>query len=203
MSTGFENGSDDFDAFTFEDVDPDRPGSGGGGFLPEGGYKFVVTEVTVKNERGSTRIECEVVAAKDPALVGRKHVEYLNWPDGQHSPEYNRIKKEQLLAWCYAGKTTNPKEVAEYKQARKGFEPRWLEGIVGRPVLAYVKLEKYTAASGEGKTSCKCEGRVWAMDNPKGKGIPGWSGDDRPAAGPSNPVPTTPTEPANQFDGLV
>lgn len=203
MSDGTQgfDGNDNFDAFSFEDVDPDRPGSGGG-FLPEGGYCFCITGVTVKNERGSTQIECEVLAAKDANLVGRKHTEYLHWPDGAHSPEYDRIKKEQLLAWCYAAKTTSADEVKQRQQARQGFDAKWLEAMLGRSVLAYVKLEKYTAASGDEKTSCKCEGRVWALDNPKGKGIPGWTGGG-PAAGPTSPVPTTPTAPVNQFDGLV
>ena len=203
VGQGFEEANDAFDAFTFDDVDPDRPGSGGGGgYLPEGGYHFMVTAVTVKNERGSTQIECEVLAAKDPALVGRKHVEYLNWPDDNHSVDYNRVKKEQLLAWCYAGKTTSPKEVEDRKQARQGFLPQWLEGILGRQVLGYVKLDKYTGADGSEKTSCKCEGRVWALDNPKGKGIPIAGGS---APGPAAATVTQAQPPAGDamFDGLV
>jgi len=200
VGQGFEEANDDFDAFTFNDVDPDRPGGGGGGgYLPEGGYHFMVTEVTVKNERGSTQIECEILAAKDPALVGRRHTEYLKWPDGKHSVEYNRIKKEQLLAWCYAAKTTSADEVKARQQARQGFESKWLEAMLGREVLGYMKLEKY----GEGKTWCKCEGRVWAMDNPKGKGIPGWAGDVAP--GPAAVTVTQAQPPAGDamFDGLV
>ncbi len=202
-------GPDNFDSFGFDDVDPDAPGSfGSGGRLPEGGYRFAITEVIVKNEKGSTQIECEVLAAKDEKLVGRKHHEYLSWPDGEHGEVYNRIKKEQLLAWCYAAKTTSAEEIKARQQAQQGFNPAWLEAMVGREVLGFVKVEDYTDASGNDKTSAKCEGRVWSLDNPKGKGIPGWVAS--PAAGPGSsaaaqvsPAPTTTTPVADPFAGLV
>jgi hypothetical protein len=210
MSQGFDTGTAGFDAFDFDDVDPDRPGSGGGGMLPEGGYRFVVTEVTPKNDRGSTQIECEVLAAKDTNLIGRKHVEYLNWPDSEHSPEYNRIKKEQLLAWCYATKTTSAEEIKQRQQARQGFDPNWLNAMVGRQCLGYVKVENYQDKAGNDKTSAKCDGRVWALDNPKGKGIPGWvapGGFALPPPSPHGQVSTSHGQPSTQsggvFDGLV
>ena len=180
MSSGTEV---PFDAFAMDDVDADRPGSGGGGQLPEGGYKFVVTEVVVQNERGSTQIECEVLDAKDVALVGRKHVEYLKWPKAEYSEVGNRIAKEQLLAWCYAAKTTSAEEIKARQQARQGFDSGWLEAMVGRQLLGYVKHDTYQDAAGNDKQSAKCEGRVWALDNPKGKGIPGWIPTATPAAG--------------------
>jgi len=209
MSTG----QDSFDVgpngmmdggFGFDDVDPDAPGSRGGGRLPEGGYKFAITEVIVQNDKGSTEIECEVLAAKDSNLVGRKHKEYLSWPDGQHSADYNRIKKEQLLAWCYAAKTTSPEEIKARQQARQGFSTAWLEAMVGRQVLGFVKEDTYTSNSGSEKTSAKCEGRVWAIDNPKGKGIPGWIDTGKPAGGNgtggngTGGQAATPTQPATQ-----
>lgn len=208
--------SDTFDGgFGFDDVDPDRPGSGGGSKLPEAGYGFSITEVIIKNDRGSTQIECEVLAAKDASLVGRKHVEYLSWPDSAHSAEYNRIKKEQLLAWCYAAKTTSTEEIKARQQARQGFDAGWLEAMVGRHVLGFVKQDTYTDASGNEKTTAKCEGRVWAVDSPKGKGIPGWQGPVTPGGpgtpGPANlnsglaaPSPTSAHSPATDpFDGLL
>jgi len=198
------------DDFSFDDVDPDAPGSfGGGGKLPEGGYRFSIVEVIVKNEKDSTQIECEVICAKDAALVGRKHYEYLAWPDGEHSPEYNRIKKEQLLAWCYAAKTTSPEEIKARQQARQGFSPTWLKAMVGRQVLGFIKQDAYTNAAGDEKTSAKCEGRVWAVDNPKGRGLPGYEGPASPAS-PKAPTPTAPLaapvpqQPtADPFAGLV
>lgn len=205
MSQGYDETG--FDAFSMDDVDPDRPGSGGGGMLPEGGYCVLITEVAVKNERGSTQIECEVVAAKDDALVGRKYIEYLKWPKPEYSEVGNRIAKEQLLAWCYATQTTSPEEIKQRQQARQGFSPAWLESMVGRKCLIVVKHESYKNASGDDKESAKVEGRVWSLDNPKAKGIPGWTG--APAAGsgfggaatpPVNPVEPPATE---AFDGLV
>lgn len=220
MSTGFEDAVP-FDAFEMDDVDAEAPGSrGGGGFLPEGGYKFLITEVIVQNERGSTKIECEVLEAKDTGLVGHKYSEFLNWPSQDMSADANRIRKEQLLAWCYAAKTTSAEEIKARQQARKGFDSTWLEGMVGRSVLGFVKAEKaYTDKSGNEKTPLRISGRVWALDNPKGKGIPGWIGVASPAAGQGNvaagsaaatgPAATNrpleqPSIPANDpFGGLV
>lgn len=211
MSQGFDQSQNvPFDAFTMDDVDADRPGSGGGARLPEGGYKFLVTEVTVQNDRGSTQIECEVLDAKDAALIGRKHIEYLKWPKAEYSEAGNRIAKEQLLAWCYAAKTTSPEEIKARQQARQGFNPAWLEAMVGRQLLGFVKVESYQDAAGADKSSAKCEGRVWALDNPKGRGIPGWIAT--PAADPANAAAVAPvsapvapqSEPvADPFGGLV
>jgi len=191
---------DSFDSFGFDDVDPDAPGSRGGRErLPEGGYLFAITDVIVQNEKGSTQIECEVLFAKDGNLVGRKHIEYLSWPDAQHGADYNRIKKEQLLAWCYAAKTTSPEEIKARQQARQGFNPAWLEAMVGRQVLGFVKVDAYTGNDGNEKTSAKCEGRVWALDNPKGKGIPGWIDTGKtPAAGNGTAAHTAATPAAVQ-----
>jgi len=190
-----------FDVFTMDDVDADRPGSGGGGRLPEGGYKLLITEMVVQNERGSTQIECEVLDAKDENLIGRKHVEWLKWPKAEYSEVGNRIAKEQLLAWCYAAKTTNADEIKARQAARQGFDTAWLESMLGRPVLGVVKHEAYVDAAGADKTSAKIEGRVWAVDNPKGRGIPGWVGVDTPQA-PGSPAATSPSA-ADPFAGLV
>ena len=203
-SDNFEN----FDAFEMDDVDPDRPGSfGGKEMLPEGGYCIMVTAVVVQNEKGSTQIECEVLHAKDAALIGRTHTEYLNWPDGDHTADYNRIKKEQLLAWCYAAKTTSAEEVKQLQQARKGFNPDWLNAMVGRKCLIFVKIDKWVDKNtGADKTAAKVEGRVWAMDNPKGKGIPGWIGSDpntQRRVIPSDPPSPPAATPDNAFEGLV
>ncbi len=204
--------SQPFDAFEMDDLDPDRPGSGGGGRLPEGGYKFQVTEVILQNEKGSTQVECEVIEAKDKNLIGRKRVEYLRWPKPEYSNVGNRIAKEQLLAWCYACKTTSPEEVKARQRARQGFDTRWLEAMVGRQLLGYVKLEEYADASGTAKTSAKCEGRVWAIDDPKHKEIPGWipapaaaqAGTPVAAVPPTTaPQPASPQPAANPFAGLV
>jgi len=190
---------DSFDSFGFDDVDPDAPGSRGGRErLPEGGYLFAITDVIVQNEKRSTQIECEVLFAKDGNLVGRKHVEYLPWPDSQHGQDYNRIKKEQLLAWCYAAKTTSPEEIKARQQARQGFNPAWLEAMVGRQVLGFVKVDTYTGNDGNEKTSAKCEGRVWALDNPKGKGIPGWVDTGKTSAAGSGATTTAATSAASQ-----
>lgn len=218
MSTDFQPDAP-FDAFGFDDIDPDAPGSRGGGMLPEGGYCVQITEVIVQNERGSTQIECEVVNAKDGSLLGRKHTEYQSWPDGQHAETYNRIKKEQLLAWCYAAKTTNAEEIKARQQARQGFNVGWLDAMLGRKVLVFIKHDSYVDASGNDKTTAKVEGRVWALDNPKGKGIPGCIAT-APAAGNGNgsnakqsqqtaapehqTAPQQPTPPAaDPFGGLL
>lgn len=174
-----------FDPFTMDDVDPDRPGASGGGQLPEGGYRVIVTEVIVQNKRNSTEVKCEVVVAKDSNLVGKSHDEYLKWPKAEYTETGNRIAKEQLLAWCYAAKTTNADEIRARQEARQGFDPAWLEAMVGREVLIYVKHDQYFDQAGNERTSSKAEGRVWAIDNPKGKGIPGYAGPATPAAGPA------------------
>ena len=200
-------GSNSFDSFDFDDVNPDSPGSfGPGSRLPEGGYKLAITEVIVQNNKGLTQIECEVVQAKDDKLIGRNHIEFLSWPAAGNSEVRNRICKEHLLAWCYAAKTTNAEEIKARQQARQGFNPGWLEAMIGREVLGFVRVEKYTAKDGSDKTSAKCEGRVWALDNPKGKGIPGWTGSAIDPV-PNSPTPTSPpqTQPpaVDQFAGLV
>jgi len=181
MSFGQDAPFDDGSGFAMDDVDADKPGSGGGGGLPEGGYCVGITEVVLQNERGSTEVKCEVVAAKDQGLLGRTHTEYLKWPQPSYSDIGNRIAKEQLLAWCYAAKTTNPTEIKARQQARQGFSPAWLEAMVGKFVLIFVKPDSYTDANGNEKHPMKVDGRVWAIDNPKGKGIPGWV--DVPPAG--------------------
>ena len=177
MSMGFDPTTDapfdDGSGFAMDDIDPDKPGSGGGK-LPEGSYCVCITEVVLKNERGSTEVKCEVVAAKDQNLLGRTHTEYLRWPKADGSDVGNRIAKEQLIAWCYAAKTTSPAEIKARQQARQGFDPAWLEAMVGRFALVIVKYDPYTDASGVEKAPAKIDGRVWAVDNPKGKGIPGW-----------------------------
>ncbi len=170
MSTDMQNENFEDYGFDFDDVDPDKPGSGGGGAkLPEGGYCLLVTAVVVQNDKGRTEIDAEVLVAKDAALVGRTHKEYLNWPQPGYSDDGKRISKENLLAWCYAAETTTAEEVKRLQQERKGFNPAWLEKMVGKRVLAFVKSDEY-----EGKPQAKIEGRVWAMTNPKGERIPGY-----------------------------
>jgi hypothetical protein len=176
---------DDGSGFSMDDIDPDKPGSGGGQ-LPEGSYCIGITEVVLKNDKGSTEVKCEVVAAKDQNMIGRTHTEYLRWPKADGSDVGNRIAKEQLLAWCYAAKTTSPEEIKARQQARQGFSAAWLEAMVGRYVLVVVKYDPYTDANGVAKNPSKIDGRVWAIDNPKGKGIPGWvdvAGQQAAAAG--------------------
>jgi hypothetical protein len=211
MSQGFDQ-SQSFDAFAMDDVDADAPGSrGGGGKLPEGGYKFMVTEVTVQDEKGRTVIECEVLEAKDAALIGRKHWERLYWPSAENNETRNRICKEQLLAWCYACKTTSAEEIKARQQANLCFNSAWLEAMVGRQCLGFVKHGSYQGADGSDQTSAKCEGRVWALDNPKGKGIPGWIAPAAGSGGQSAAAPATQVPPIEQsaspaadpFGGLV
>lgn len=206
-----------FDAFGFDDIDPDKPGTGGGGQLPKGGYRVTITEVNLQNDRGSTEVKCEVVAADDATLIGHNHTEYLKWPKAEYSEVGNRIAKEQLLAWCYAAKTTSPDVIRARQQARQGFDSSWLNAMVGRSVLIYVKPEEYEdKQTGAKKTSTKVDGRVWALDNPKGKGIPGWiappvaSPTGTPVAAPTTQATTAPppqqqqqTAAADPFAGLV
>ncbi|HUT88023.1 MAG TPA: hypothetical protein VMY37_00875 [Thermoguttaceae bacterium] len=191
-----------FDVFTMDDVDADQVGTGGGSRLPEGGYLVAVTEVVVQDKRGDTQVECEVMEAKDENLIGRKHREYLKWPKVHYQETGNRIAKEQLLAWCYAAKTTNAEEIKARQAARQGFDPAWLERMLGYHVLVKVEHESYKdKVTGEPKTSAKIEARVWAVDDPKGKGIPGWV-DAGPPSAPTDPA--TPSAPAsNPFAGLV
>jgi len=164
----------EYDAFEMDDVDPDAPGIGSGAKLPEGGFCATITEVILQNKRLSTEVKCEVVNAADANLLGRTHTEFLSWPSGEYSDIRNRICKEQLLAWCYAAKTTAPEEIRARQQARQGFDTKWLDTMVGRQVLMVIKHDSYQDASGNQKMSAKAEGRVWSLDNPKGKGIPGW-----------------------------
>lgn len=204
MSTDFAMGAEvPFDPFTMDDIDPDRPGSVGGGRLPEGGYRFAITEIIVKNERGSTQIECEVVDAKNQNLIGRKHTEYQGWPDAEHSAEFNKIKKEQLLAWCYAAKTTSPEEIRQRQAAKQGFDIHWLESMLGRQVLAFVKIDKWKGSDGEEKAAAKIDGRVWAIDNPKGKDIPGYAAASIPPAPTTAAQKPPPLQTKNEFEGLV
>ena len=205
MSSDFS--TEKYDAFTMDDVDPDAPGSGSGAKLPEGGYCVTITEVILQNKRSSTEIKCEVVNAADANLLGRSHTEFLSWPHGNYSEVRERICKEQLLAWCYAAKTTSPDEIRARKQARQGFDPAWLDAMVGRRVLMVVKHDSYQDASGNAKTSAKAEGRVWSLDNPKGKGIPGWADAGQSiTAAPQSPQqqPQQPQPPVDEaFSGLV
>ena len=164
----------EYDAFEMDDIDPDAPCSGSGAKLPEGGFCFTITEVILQNKRSSTEIKCEVVNAADENLLGRTHTEFLSWPNSEYSDIRNRICKEQLLAWCYAAKTTSPEEIRARQQARQGFDTKWLDSIIGRQVLAVIKHDSYQDDAGNQKTSAKVEGRVWSRDNSKGKGIPGW-----------------------------
>ena len=212
MSMGFDPTQAPFDdgsGFAMDDIDPNKPGSGGGGGqLPEGGYCIVITEVVIQNERGSTEVKYEVLAAKDENLVGRTQTEYLKWPKSEYTEVGNRIAKEQLLAWCYAAKTTNPDEIRARQQARQGFSSAWLEAMVGRHALVFIKQESYKSNDGSAKTSSKVDGRVWALDNPKGKGIPGWI--DVPPAGQQQTQqpaaahqPSTAAAAVDPFAGLV
>lgn len=211
MSMGFDPTQDapfdDGSGFAMDDIDPDKPGSGGGGKLPEGSYCVGITEVNLKNERGSTEVKCEVVAAKDQNLLGHSHTEYLKWPKPTYTENGNRISKEQLIAWCYAAKTTSPEEIKARQQARQGFNPAWLETMVGKFVLIVVKHDAYKDEAGNDKSSAKVDGRVWAVDNPKGKGIPGWvdvSGQRQPAAAQQTAQQSQQQQAASDpFAGLV
>ena len=204
---------DNFDAFSFDDIDPDKPGSGGGGGLPEGSYCFAITEITPKTDDHDPKVTVEVAAAEDTNLVGRTATEYLGWPRSDLGEVANRIRKEQLLAWCYAAKTTSPEIIKARQQARQGFDAAWLEAMVGKYVLAVVKKEKAYAdkTTGEmkGGVYTKIDGRVWALDNPKGKGIPGWVDTGATATAPAatTPLPQQPPQepPAgpDTFAGLV
>lgn len=190
-----------FEDFLMDDVDPDRPGSGVGQ-LPEGGYRVTITDVIVQNDRGSTEVKCEVTHAKDENLIGRQHTEYLRWPKPEYSDTGNRIAKEQLLAWCYAAKTTSADEIKARQAARQGFNSAWLDAMIGRSVLIVIKHDAYQDAAGNSKTSAKAEGRVWAVDDPKRKDIPGWRGPTAPAASPaSQPQPVAAA--ADPFAHLV
>jgi len=208
----FDPNAASFDPFDFNDVDPDKPGSGGGGQLPVGGYRVMITQVIVRNERGSAEVKCEVMAAKDESLVGRQHTEYLKWPKSEYTETGNRIAKEQLLAWCYAAKTTSAEEIRARQKARQGFDAGWLVAMVGHEVLIVIKEDSYTDAAGNAKTSAKAEGRVWSVDNPKGKGIPGWEsapgttspgGDVGAAAAAPQQTAAPATPAADPFAGLV
>lgn len=204
---------DDGSGFAMDDVDADKVGSGGAGQLPEGGYCVGIREVVLQNERGSTEVKLEVVAAKDQELIGRTHTEYLSWPSGEYSDVRNRICKEHLLGWCYAAKTTSPEEIKARQQARQGFDPGWLNAMVGKFALVFVKPDSYEK-DGTKKTVMKIEGRVWAIDNPKGKGIPGWvdvSGQSQQPATTQSPASQQAQQPQQQppandadpFAGLV
>jgi len=202
---------DDGSGFPMDDIDPDKPGSGGGGGgLPEGDYCVSITEVIAKNEKSSTVVKLEVVQAADASLVGRPHTEYLGWPSTEYAEVANRIRKEDLLAWCYAAKTVTPEIIRARQQARKGFDVAWLEAMVGRYVIVTVKPAKpYTdSATGEQKAGFrKIEGHVWSLDNPKAKGKPGWV--DVPPAGQQTQQPAAAHQPStasatvDPFAGLV
>ena len=157
---------DSFDSFGFDDVDPDAPGSRGGRErLPEGGYLFAITDVIVQNEKGSTQIECEVLFAKDGNLVGRKHVEYLPWPDSRHGQDYNRIKKILLRG------ATRPKPLR--REIRRGSRPVGVQSGVarsdGRPAGPGIRqVDTYTGNDGNEKTSASAR-VVSALDNPRAK----------------------------------
>ena len=202
MSSDFA--TTEYDAFTMDDVDPDAPGSGSGAKLPEGGYCATITEVIVQNKRSSTEIKCEVVNAADASLLGRSHTEFLSWPSGDYSEIRNRICKEQLLAWCYAAKTTSPDEIRARQQTRQGFDTAWLDAMVGRQVLMVIKHSSYEDKNGDQKTSAKAEGRVWSLDNPRGKGIPGWVDAGQPTTAAPQPQQQLQQPPADDaFSGLV
>jgi len=188
-----------YDPFAMDDVDADAVGSGGFSPLPEGGYKVRITEVIVQNDRGSTEMKCEVLDAIDQTMLARSHTEYLSWPSREYSEVRNRIVKEHLLAWCYAAKTTSPDEIKARQQRREGFDAGWLEAAVGHDVLLYIKQSKYEDQNGNEKTSAKAEGRVWALDNPKGSGIPGWVG--KPSNG--NGQQSNQGDSSSSFDDLV
>ena len=200
MSTGFDE-SVPFDAFTMDDVDADNVVSAGGGKLPEGSYGLLITEVVLKDQYGNTTVECEVVLAKNAALVGKKHYEYLRWPAATDK-DGGATAKRILLGWCYAAKTTSPEEIKARQQARQGFNAAWLESMVGRQVLAFVKAEEY-----EGKQKAKIQGNVWALDDPKGKRVADEIGLSQPVASAANATKPASEKPAvaasDPFGGLV
>lgn len=209
---------DDGSGFAMDDVDPDKPGTGGGGGgLPEGDYCVAITEVIVQNAKGSTEVKLEVVQAADENLIGKTHTEYLGWPNANYQDTANRIRKEDLIAWCYAAKTTSPEEIKDRQQSRKGFDSSWLSAMVGKYVIVTVKPGKPYPDPNDptGKKIKigfrKIEGSVWALDNPKAMGKPGWidvSGQQSAAASatsatPPKPTPQQPGAEADPFAGLV
>jgi hypothetical protein len=161
-------------------------------------------EVIPRNDRGSIQIECEVTAAKDAGCIGRKHLEYLNWPSPNHK-DSGAAAKNIILAWCYATKVTSPEEIKRRQQARQGFDGAWLDSLVGRDVLGFVKASEY-----EGKLQAKIQGNVWAIDDSRHAKMPGWAGVvESSAVGGGNsglaaPSQTGPYTPATDpFAGLL
>ena len=176
MSTG--NFSDEFaDAFALDDIDPSKI-IAGGSMLPEGYYRLGITQVVRHDQKtDNCCISCEVLEAVDPKLVGREHTEYLPWPDRNKGEVYNRIKAETLLAWCMAGGAVTEQVIAQRKAERKGFDPAWLDALVGVQVIGRVDHEEYEkkdkvtgAVIGKGHSG-KLEKRVWRPNDPKIAGV--------------------------------
>jgi len=193
-----EFAQDEYDAFSLDNIEPDEIGKGGGLLLPAGGYLFSITEVILRRDGGGAcAVECEVINTENASLLGRKHMEFLNWPSSDHA-DGGKTAGSIMLAWCCATKTVTVDELKARKVARQGFKTQWLEAMTGRHVLGIVKESEY-----QGSKQSKINGRVMAVDDPKGKGIPGWV--DAGQAGQQQQSPPPAQQPAddNAFAGLV
>ena len=165
-----ENEYDD-DGFGLDDVDPAKCAPGGA-FLPEGYYHLGITEVVRHADKnGNCVISCEVLMCADQKLRGRLHTEYLAWPDRSKGETYNRIKAETLLAWCLAAAIITEEDIARRKAEHKGFDPSWLDAMVGRDLIGKVEHEEYKDKNDNTKTSAKIEKKVWRTDSPKIAGV--------------------------------
>ena len=154
--------------FSGDDIDRD----GKGGMVAEGAYCFQVTEVNPHSENtGDMVLEAEVISGTTPTEVGKKHYEYVKYPDGSLGDAANGVRRSIIRQVFYALKLTTPEELKANPKFRVD-----LSLAVGRLFCGKIKHEHYTSNSGEQKAKAtlfqKGAWDMWAVDSPKSAGIP-------------------------------
>lgn len=170
--------------------DPDKAGSGG--MVDEGSYCFLVTGVDPHTEKtGDMDIELEVVSGTVPSQVGRKHHEYLKYPDPSVPPGGNAARKEMIFLSLVAMGLTTPAELKANKNRFTGD----LALAIGRMVcgkITHIHFDKK-----DGSKGCKAmlfpdngphkyEKNFWSANSPKAAGIPMPAGTVAGEAGSTN-----------------
>ena len=152
--------------------------------MPEGHYHFGVVEFEKHDEaskgkmKGSLKIVCEVLACKNADLIGKKHTERIQWPSREMGDVARRIKIETFCVLCIATKLTTAEEIDSLKKAGKGFNPEWIDKLLGLDFCGEIKCDEYDAKddngvlTGEKRKSFKLEKRMWPVGSPKVAGFP-------------------------------
>lgn len=143
--------------FDLETVDVDK--LGGGDFPPPGSYHLEVLEFCEEDPRnGACWMDSEVLAGSVKGQEGKVHREYFATTEKAQG---------RLLQLAVAMKITTEEELKRLKAAGESPEIDFKQLAPGRQFCGKLVLEEY-----KGKTRCKLNFNIWAVDDPKAKGIP-------------------------------